>query len=51
MIFWLYAKHHWKPSDYVKMAPNERLVMQAFYLQEQKELEELRQQIKDEAGR
>ena len=40
MIFWLYAKHHWPPSAYVNMSPNERRVLQAFYLQEQKELEE-----------
>lgn len=48
MMFWFYAKHHWPPSAYIKMTPNERLVMQAFYLQEQKELDAVRKKIEDE---
>lgn len=51
MIFWLYAKHHWPPSAYVRMAPNERRVMQAFYLQEQKELDDYRKKIEHEAAK
>ena len=50
MIFWLYAKHHWPPSAYIKMTPNERRVLQAFYLQEQKELKDAQKKI-EEAGK
>ncbi len=50
MIFWLYAKHHWPPSAYIKMTPNERRVLQAFYLQEQKELKDAQKEI-EEAGK
>lgn len=51
MMFWFYAKHHWPPSAYIKMTPNERRVIQAFYLQEQEELEEYHKKIEDEANR
>lgn len=51
MIFWFYAKHHWPPSAYVNMSPNERRVLQAFYLQEQKELDEAQKEIKEAAAK
>lgn len=51
MMFWFYAKHHWPPSAYVNMSPNERMVLQAFYLQEQKELDEAEKEIKDAAAK
>lgn len=51
MIFWLYAKHHWPPSAYINMPPNERRVLQAFYLQEQKELDEVRKKIGEAAAK
>lgn len=34
MMFWLYAKHHWKPSDLNNMGPGERIVTRAFFLKE-----------------
>ena len=51
MMFWFYAKHHWPPSAYIKMTPNERRVIQAFYLQEQKELDEAQKEIKEAAAK
>lgn len=49
MMFWLYAKHHWPPSAYIKMPINERRVMQAFYMKEQEEIEAARRKIENEA--
>ncbi len=41
MMFWLYAKHHWRPSDIWKMSRGEKTITRAFFLHEvelQKEL-------------
>lgn len=33
-MFWLYAKHHWKPSEVFDMQRGERCVTRAFFLHE-----------------
>ena len=33
-MFWLYAKHHWRPSEVLKMERGEKLITRAFFLHE-----------------
>ena len=48
MMYWFYAKHHWQPSVFTKMSEAEKIAMRAFYLQEQEDLEEAREKMKNE---
>lgn len=39
-MYVLLRRHHWKPSDYYRMGPGERLIVRAFLEQETAEDEE-----------
>ena len=34
MMFWLYAKHHWRPTEVFAMQRGEKNVTRAFFLRE-----------------
>ncbi len=38
MLYWFYAKHHMKPSDFYNMGIGEKTVMRAFFLQEAEDI-------------
>nr|DAE71567.1 MAG TPA: hypothetical protein [Caudoviricetes sp.]DAK86479.1 MAG TPA: hypothetical protein [Caudoviricetes sp.]DAR50073.1 MAG TPA: hypothetical protein [Caudoviricetes sp.]DAW15271.1 MAG TPA: hypothetical protein [Caudoviricetes sp.] len=42
-MFWHYARHNLKPSEWYAMMPGERLILRAFML---KEIEQEKEQIK-----
>lgn len=41
MLYWLYAKHHIKPSDFYNMGNGEKTVMRAFFLQETEDIKQM----------
>lgn len=41
MMYYLYANHHWKPSDYTNMGRGEQIVVRAFFLKEVEENKKL----------
>lgn len=49
MIYWMYHKHHFLPSDIAKRGPEEKKILQAFFEyeieEENKEAAEIKRQI------
>lgn len=49
MIYWMYHKHHFLPSDITKRGPKEKKILQAFFEheieEENKEAAEIKRQI------
>nr|DAG46147.1 MAG TPA: hypothetical protein [Caudoviricetes sp.] len=39
-MYLTFVRHHWKPSDYYKMGPGQRLIVRAFLERETQDLEE-----------
>lgn len=39
-MYVLLRRHHWKPSDYYRMGPGERLIVRAFLEQEMEDDDE-----------
>lgn len=33
-MYLLFVKHHWKPSEYYRMKPGERMIVRAFLVQQ-----------------
>nr|DAM13306.1 MAG TPA: hypothetical protein [Caudoviricetes sp.] len=41
-MYLTFVRHHWKPSDYYKMGPGQRLIVRAFLEKESEDYEEAR---------
>lgn len=45
-MYLLFVRHHWKPSEYYRMKPGERIIVRAFleqqYADEKKEADRIR---------
>ena len=48
-MYWLFKKHHWKPSVYITMTETERQTVRAFIRQEAEDIEKMNKEIEEAA--
>lgn len=49
-MYYLFRKHHWKPSDYMKMSYLQRMVVRGFIIQECEDIKAETEELEEAAN-